>query len=294
MRAPSRARLPCVRPRADPRLTRRPRAPPDTLGFAFTTSANVLAFAAIAPVWAALMSWPALGARVPRRTVAASAVALCGSVVIGFGFAGVGRSAGGAGVREVLGLVFAISTGLCAAAQFTLIQSAAVRAPETNMLAAHGLGVALTALTGVALLPALHPAGAPVVPPPLALGLLAIDGVVGSALAISALTLAVAYIPATELSLLLQFEGLLGPLSTYLAVGEVPTLYTVVGGLIVIAVVVAHEALAFAEEARAARAEAKAAAPAAAPAEPAAEFSGAGGRGSGRALAGVGAAARAV
>lgn len=234
-----------------------------SLGFAFTTSANVLAFASLAPVWAAFMSWPALGVRVPRRTMVACVFALAGSIVIGFGFAGIGTG-GDAGVIASLGLAFAIGTGICAAAQLTLIQSAAINAPETNMLIAHGLGVSLTALTGCALLPVLHPPGTPILPGRLALFYLILDGVIGSALAISALTLAVAYIPATEVSLLLQFEGLLGPLSTYLALNEIPTLYTLIGGGVVICVVIIHEALAFAEEIRAGRAEAaaRAAAPA--------------------------------
>lgn len=236
-----------------------------TLGFAFTTSANVLAFAAIAPVWAALMSWPALGLRVPRRTVVACAFALAGSVVIGLSFrATLGTSATGADegarTRDALGLVFAIGTGITAAAQLTLIQSAAMRAPETNMLIAHGLGVALVSLTGFALLPALHPPGAPLAPTDAAIGYLCLDGVVGSAFAISALTLAVSFIPATEVSLLLQVEGLLGPLSTFLVLNEVPTVYSLAGGGVVIAAVVVHEALAFREEIRAARDEAAASA----------------------------------
>jgi drug/metabolite transporter (DMT)-like permease len=109
--------------------------------FEFTTSSNVLAVAILAPVWAALMSVPALGIRVPRRTVIACIFALAGSVAIGLGF-GLGSSTDATQTEtyRAIGLSFAVCTGLLAAAQLTMIQSAAMRAPETNMLLAHGFG----------------------------------------------------------------------------------------------------------------------------------------------------------
>jgi drug/metabolite transporter (DMT)-like permease len=137
------------------------------LGFFFTTSANVLAFASLAPVWAALMSVPALGLRVPRRTVIACIFALAGSVVIGLGF-GLGSSTDATQTEtyRALGLIFAVGTGLSSAAMCTTVQSAAMRAPETNMLVAHGFGVMLAATVGLALMlsPIFHPEGSSLYP----------------------------------------------------------------------------------------------------------------------------------
>jgi len=224
------------------------------LGFFFTTSANVLAFASLAPVWTTLFSWPALKTIPPRRTLVACVFALAGSVVIGLGF-GLAGSADQSQTEtfRALGLSFAVGTGISAAAQFTLIQKAALRAPETNMLVAHGFGVALAGAVGFALLPSpiFHPPGTPLYPGQAATGYLVACGIVCSALAISALTLACRFIPATEVSLLLQIEGILGPVSTFLALGEVPSTYTLAGGVLVIFVVAVHEALAFREEMRA-------------------------------------------
>mmetsp|Transcript_31026 Transcript_31026/g.71245 ORF Transcript_31026/g.71245 Transcript_31026/m.71245 type:complete len:257 (-) Transcript_31026:246-1016(-) len=229
------------------------------LGFFFTTSANVLAFASLAPVWAALMSWPALKTIPPRRTLVACVFALAGSVVIGLGF-GLGGPTDASQTEtyrtyRALGLSFAVCTGISAAAGLTLIQKASIRAPETNMLIAHGLGSALAGAAGFALLtsPIFHPLGTPLYPGLAATGYLVACGVVCSALGISALTLACRFIPATEVSLLLQIEGILGPLSTFLALGEVPSVYTLGGGALVIFVVAVHEALAFLEEMRASR-----------------------------------------
>ncbi|KAJ1641186.1 hypothetical protein T492DRAFT_920559 [Pavlovales sp. CCMP2436] len=216
--------------------------------------ANVLAFASLAPVWTTLFSWPALKTIPPRRTLVACVFALAGSVVIGLGF-GLAGSADQSQTEtfRALGLSFAVGTGISAAAQFTLIQKAALRAPETNMLVAHGFGVALAGAVGFALLPSpiFHPPGTPLYPGQAATGYLVACGIVCSALAISALTLACRFIPATEVSLLLQIEGILGPVSTFLALGEVPSTYTLAGGVLVIFVVAVHEALAFREEMRA-------------------------------------------
>jgi drug/metabolite transporter (DMT)-like permease len=219
-----------------------------TLGFAFTSSANVLAFASIAPVWAALMSWPVFGVFVPRRTLLACGAALAGSITIAIGY-DIGAALSVAErTRASAGLAFAISTGFAAAAQLTTIQAASVHAPETNMLAAHGIGVFNTMVVGFALIPVLHPPGEPLAPDAASVGFLFLNGALCSALAISALTLACRFIPATEVSLLLQVEGLLGPLSTYLVLDEVPARLTLIGGSVVIAAVTMHEAVALAEE----------------------------------------------
>jgi drug/metabolite transporter (DMT)-like permease len=105
---------------------------------------------------------------------------------------------------------------------------------------------------GLALLlsPIFHPEGSSLYPGLAATGYLVADGVVCSALAHAVFNITCRYIPATEVSLLMQFDGIMGPLSTYLVLGEVPSAYTLGGGGFVVFVVVVHEAMALHEEMR--------------------------------------------
>ena len=48
------------------------------------------------------------------------------------------------------------------------------------------------------------------------------------------------YIPAAEVALLLLLETVLGAFAVWVAVGEVPSLATMVGGVVLIAVLAAH------------------------------------------------------
>lgn len=91
-----------------------------TLGFAYTTSANVLAFAALAPMWSALFTWFYLSIIVPARTRVAVSVGLLGSGIVAYGV----RDEFGAGATfaATFGIVCAIGAGVVAAANFTVHQ----------------------------------------------------------------------------------------------------------------------------------------------------------------------------
>lgn len=222
-----------------------------TLGFAFTTSANVLAFSSLAPLWSALFSRLLLNSRAPMRTLVAAVVALAGSIVVAVGVglgSEEGRTAGEPLSRRVLGTLLAVGTGFFLGIFVVLIEMAAVRTPEAQMLYANLAGFVTTAGAGFALAPALQPAGAPLAPSAAAVGWLLINGTLCTGLSITGFTLAGRLIPATEVSLIVQLEGLLGPLSTFIVLGEVPTMYTVAGGIIVVVTVAVHEALAFRED----------------------------------------------
>lgn len=219
-----------------------------TLAFQLTTSANVLSFTALAPIWGALMSRAQLRERVRAHTSAACALALCGSLVVA---SGVARSASGdtplPGRAPVAGTLVALLVGLSIAGHATSIRSAAARAPGTQMLSSSLCGFALAACAGVGGL-ALERRGsrappfAP--PPPVALFPLALDGGVCMCVALISFTAASRLAPPADVALVLQLEGLLGPLTCFAALGEVPARTTLAGGACVLAAVVAHEAAA--------------------------------------------------
>ncbi|KAJ1624904.1 hypothetical protein T492DRAFT_1043356 [Pavlovales sp. CCMP2436] len=213
-----------------------------TLSFYFTTSANVLAFTALAPIWTSLLAKPVLGERVLWRTVWANVGALLGTVVVVIGvalFGGETSSAQGA----INGIICAILTGLASAGYFVTNRSAHVRAPGTPMVYAGLLGMILATLLGLALTPVLHPSSASLAPPRAAILYLVLNGCCCVALALFALTLAFRFSPPSSVSLIMQLEGLLGPISTYLILNEIPSPFTLAGGSLVLLMVIGHEAL---------------------------------------------------
>lgn len=99
-----------------------------TLGFTYTTSANVLAFAALGPMWSAIMTWLYLSIIVPLRTRIAVGIALLGCGVVAYG---VRNEFGADGtVESVMGILCAIAAGIVGAANFTVYQ---VRARERTL-----------------------------------------------------------------------------------------------------------------------------------------------------------------
>jgi drug/metabolite transporter (DMT)-like permease len=212
-----------------------------TLGYAFTSAANVLAFAALAPTWTAGLSWVWLRIPLPRRTLAAVIVGLAGSVLVVIGVQ-LDFEATGGGDLAVLGMICAIGTGVFMALKLTSFQSAAILAPGTPMLLSHLLSLALNFALGWLFLLSLHPAGEPLLPErPIALLFLVINGVCCNAGARAGIVVACSLISATEVSLMSQLTGLLGPVFTFLVLAERPSSYTIGGGLVIIVAVIANE-----------------------------------------------------
>lgn len=228
-----------------------------TLSFHFTTSANVLAFTALSPIWASLLTKPVLGEPLLWRTIIANAGALVGTAIV---VTGVALRAGDAVATStsVLGTGLAILTGIASGFYYTTIRSAHTRAPGTSMIYAPALGLVLATGFGLALIPVLHDPAKPLVPSGMAMVWIFVNGAFCVATAIGFVTLAATLAPPAEVSLVMQLEGLLGPLSTFIVLNEVPTVFTLCGGLVVLTCVIGHEALMFVSLTRQAR-EAKAA-----------------------------------
>ncbi|KAG8467745.1 hypothetical protein KFE25_006797 [Diacronema lutheri] len=225
-----------------------------TLAFYFATSANVLALTALAPIWTALFTRPVLGLPLPWRTIWANAGALLGTAVVVGGVVLEARGSVRQSARNpVLGTFFALTVSLSSAAVVTTIRSAHQRAPGTRMLLASLLGMVLATMIGLALVPLLQPAGEPLLPADArAIAWLAISGFFVVALALVLITLAARLASPAEVSLILQVEGLLGPISTFAFLGEVPSAYSLGGGSFVLLMVATHEALALYDGRRAA------------------------------------------
>lgn len=181
--------------------------------------AQVLFIQAIAPVLAALLGRALLGERLSVRTAVAMAIALLGVGVM------VGSPGGGSALGDGLSLLMAFSfAGAIVIARYRRDVS---MAPATCLAQVMLLVVAAPfALAGGIGL------GAPDV------FWLALLGVGQIGLGLILLTIGARLIPAAQVALISLLEVALGPLWVWLAVGERPSVATVIGGLMVVAAVI--------------------------------------------------------
>lgn len=188
--------------------------------FRRTSVADVMIMNATTPFIAAVIAWLWLKERETWSTLAASAVALLGTMVM------VGGS-----VREghLFGDLLAFGMALCMAGMMLLIR----RHRETPMLPAACLSAFLCPLF---VWPLAHPAAAAGTN----MLYLILFGVTQFGLGLLLLTLGARLISATETALIQASEVPLGPLWVWFAFREIPPVPTWIGGAIILAAVSGH------------------------------------------------------
>ena len=185
-----------------------------------TTVANALVLISAAPFFAAIIARVFLRESVRRQTWIAILAAMVGILVI------VSDSLGGG---ALLGDMAALVTALGLAIQFNILR----RYRSVNMIPAMALGNLITALVALPLAGTLATVPMDVV----WLGLL---GVVFMPAGAALITLGPRYLPAPEVGLILLLETVVGPFWVWLALGEIPSNRTFLGGAIVIAALAGH------------------------------------------------------
>jgi drug/metabolite transporter (DMT)-like permease len=181
--------------------------------------AQVLFIQAIAPVLAALLGRGLLDERLTLRTSVAMAVALLGVGVM------VGSPGGGSALGDGLSVLMSLSFALAI------------------VIARHRRDVSMAPATGLAQLMLVLGAAPFALAGGVRLGVpdmlwLALFGAGQIGLGLILLTIGARLIPAAQVALISLLEVVLGPLWVWLAVGERPSLTTVIGGAIVVAAVV--------------------------------------------------------
>lgn len=188
-----------------------------------TTVANTLVILAATPFFAALLSRIFLKEPVAARTWAAIAVALGGIALI------VSDSLGSG---SLYGDAMAILAAILLATKVTLIRGRR----HINMIPA-------LALSGVLIAAVAAPFGAPQQVAGAQLLWVLLMGLAVVTPATALITLGPRYLSAPEVSLLILFETVLGPLWVWLVLSETPTPLALVGGAVVIAALVGHAML---------------------------------------------------
>ena len=184
-----------------------------------TTVAHSATIYATLPFIAGGLAWLTLRERPSRGAVAASLAALCGVAVM----VGLGVEGGLLGDLLSLGMTLLMAAIIVVARTFKGIPT----------MAAAVLSALLSAAVALPFSSALEVTGHD-------LGLLALFGLINSALGLALFTLGSRLLPPIETALLGALDAPLAPIWVWLAFSETPGVATVVGGGIVFAAVGAH------------------------------------------------------
>jgi len=186
-----------------------------------TSVANVVFIIASMPIFAAIFSWFWLGERISKRMVWTILLVALGLSVITFG------SKSNANAHWTGDLM-----ALCLAASFAVGLTAARKAKAISMVPAIPIAYIGAAL---AVLPFISPLDIM----PSQWWLVALHGGFFILISSTFLALGPRYIPSAEVALLILLESVLSPLLVWLAIGEEPGSWALIGGAIVISVLFA-------------------------------------------------------
>lgn len=186
-----------------------------------TTVANTLIILASSPMFAAVMSLIFLRERVAPRTWTAIAATAFGIALIVFG---------SHGPAQLFGDVMAILAAALLAAGWVIVRGRR----QVNMIPALALsGLVFAGIAGLIV-------GTPTGPNEAQVFWLLLMGFAVVTPATALMTLGPRYISAPEVSLLLLLESVLGPLWVWLVIDEAPSLWSVIGGAVVLVTLVVH------------------------------------------------------
>ena len=193
------------------------------MALARTSVANTLVIQSLSPFIAGLGGWLFLAERVRRRTWIAMSVALLGTVVMLWGDAGAGSRIG-----DLLALgtatAFAGATVVVRWHRTVPMPAAAALAAMIGAMLALGWADPSSATAGD-------------------LALLALFGIGQLGAGLLLFTAGARLIPVAEASLIGVLECVLGPLWVWLAVGERPGAFSLVGGAVILSALIAHTAV---------------------------------------------------
>lgn len=204
------------------------------IALGYTTVANIVLMQAGVPLIAALLAWVAFREKVTGPTWGAIAAVILGVGIMVSDSLDGGISPVGDGLALLIAVVFACATVITR------------RFSDVRMTPATCLGTLMAACLAASLAPHLAvPMGE--------MGWLFAFGALNLGLGLALFASGARLIPAAWAALLGTFEPLLAPVWVWLVHGEVPSTRTIVGGLVVMAALVAHLLVGFGRLQRPAR-----------------------------------------
>lgn len=197
-----------------------------TLGMVFfinslkeTTVAHVAVIYATIPFVAAVLGWLVMGERSTIGAILASVAALIGvAIMVGLGAEG-----------TLFGDLLAFGMTLCMAVLMVIVR----RAPDISVMPAACLSALVSSLI-------CWPLGNPLAVSAHELLLIALFGILVSAVGLALFTLGAKRLPAIETALIGSLDAPLAPFWIWLVFNEIPSTSTLIGGSIVFAAVIVH------------------------------------------------------
>jgi DME family drug/metabolite transporter len=198
------------------------------LSLQYTSVANAVFMLGASPFFAAFLGRVMLGEMIRRATAVAMAAALTGILLM------VG---GGLVIGTIRGNLLALGASLGFAIFSVLLR----RGRERDMLPCAAVAGAISALIALPVVLAGAPSlGSALVLSSRDLALCAIMGAAQVGCGLALFTLGARHVPVAELTLLSLTELALAPIWVWLALGEVPSGYTLIGGAIIVTAIVFH------------------------------------------------------
>jgi drug/metabolite transporter (DMT)-like permease len=198
------------------------------LSLQHTSVANAVFMLGASPFFAALLGRVVLGETIRRATAFAMTTALAGLLIMVGGGLVIGTSRGN---LLALGARFG----------FAIFSVLLRRGRERDMLPCVVIAGAISALIALPVVLAGAPSlAAALVLSPRDLALCAAMGAVAVGCGLTVYTIGARHVPVAELTLLSMTELALAPIWVWLAIGEIPSGYTLVGGAIIITAITAQ------------------------------------------------------
>uniref|UniRef100_UPI0040490759 DMT family transporter n=1 Tax=Cephaloticoccus sp. TaxID=1985742 RepID=UPI0040490759 len=185
----------------------------------FTTAANAILLQYTAPVWIALLAAWFLGEPTTRRDWTIIAIVFLGMTLF---------FADGLEFSGMLGNIFGIISGICFAAMTISLRRQKAGSPVESII----LGNLIAFVIGAPFM-----IGVPL-PSPVGMGALAALGLIQLGCSYWLYARAIRHVTALEAVIIPVFEPILNPVWVFLARGEQPTKWALLGGTIVIAAVI--------------------------------------------------------
>ena len=186
----------------------------------FTRVSNTVVILCCTPLFSALFSWFMLGERIARHTLVAILLAMAGVLLVFFGAVDLSG-----GVGNLLALGLALSTAF----MLTYLR----RYPDFPRVPAVAIGGIISAAL-------VAPMSEPFAISLVSFSWLALMGLIQMPIASVCMMVATRYISSAKVALFMLLETVLAPIWVYFAVNERATLFTLIGGALVMITIAIH------------------------------------------------------
>lgn len=212
-----------------------------SLAFMHTTSANALILFSLHVVWSAVLGWYFLNDVLPNRSVGLVLIGVASAIVVFLssdGNHGDDESTISASDNRV-GCILGFIASLAFASLMLTYRSAGKHLPDVEMLPTTSLGSLMTVVVlGVVT------RGSSIVDVDGTfenVGLLFLDGGICVGIAMMGYTIGPKMITAAEVTLICLLEPCVSPIFVWIGVGQVPSIVSIITGVVFVCALVAHE-----------------------------------------------------